>query len=163
MLYDRFIIRPLELSSAAYAPSGPIPGAHPVGYIVGKDGTASPATDYQAGGLGAEGGIVADARDEAAFLVGLAQGKLLPAAQLAALKTLPADVASNYALGVVRRADARAASRTSTTAAAPAFKTSVFVSDDGSRVAVLLLNGATADARGDTAAHAAAERLFCAA
>lgn len=41
------------------------------------------------------------------------------------------------------------------------FTSSVLVSADGSRVAVLLLNGRTADGHGDALAHEAANKLFC--
>jgi hypothetical protein len=44
-----------------------------------------------------------------------------------------------------------------------AFKSNVLVGDDGSRIAVLLLNGRTRDGAGDERAAAAALRLFCAA
>jgi hypothetical protein len=42
------------------------------------------------------------------------------------------------------------------------FETNVLVSADGRRVAVLLLNGRTADNRGDSIAVAASQRLYCA-
>jgi hypothetical protein len=47
--------------------------------------------------------------------------------------------------------------------AGPAFKTNVWVSDDGKRVAALLLNGRTADDRGDAIAGGALAQLYCAA
>ena len=160
-LTERRIVEPLGLASAAYDPQGAIAGEHPRGYAVQANGTLVDATDRH-GGVGAEGGIVSDARDEAHFLTALMQGKLLRPAQLAALKTPPASVASAYALGVVvDRTPCGVAYQHN--GGGSAFKTSVFVSGDGSRVAVLLLNGATVDARGDTAAYAAARRLFCAA
>lgn len=160
-LYEQRIIEPLGLASAAYDPQGEISGEHARGYAVRADGTLVDTTDWH-GGVGAEGGIVSDARDEARFLTALMQGTLLRPAQLAALKTLPADVASNYALGVVL-AQTPCGVAYQHNGGGSGFKTSVFVSGDGSRVAVLLLNGATADARGDEAAYAAAERLFCSA
>jgi NAD(P)H-hydrate repair Nnr-like enzyme with NAD(P)H-hydrate epimerase domain len=43
------------------------------------------------------------------------------------------------------------------------FETNVFVSGDGWRVAVLLLNGRTAGGRGDMVAQDAMRRLYCAA
>jgi hypothetical protein len=53
------------------------------------------------GGVGAEGGIVADARDEAHFLQALMQGKHPQPTQLAAMKTPAATIGSSYALGRV--------------------------------------------------------------
>jgi hypothetical protein len=47
--------------------------------------------------------------------------------------------------------------------AGDAYKTNVLVNDDGSSVAVLLLNGRTANGRGDETAAAAALGLYCAA
>jgi hypothetical protein len=43
------------------------------------------------------------------------------------------------------------------------FESNVYVSKDGRRVAVLLLNGRTADNHGDAIAFHAMERLYCAA
>jgi hypothetical protein len=47
--------------------------------------------------------------------------------------------------------------------AGDAYKTNVLVNGDGSRVAVLLLNGRTASSSGDETAGATALRLYCAA
>jgi hypothetical protein len=44
-----------------------------------------------------------------------------------------------------------------------AYKTNVLVNDNGSRVAVLLLNGRTVKSNGDPTAAAATLRLYCAA
>lgn len=160
-LYRERLIRPLALTSAAYDPQGEIRGPHPRGYRVEPDGTLVDATAWH-GGIGAEGGIVADAADEGRFLTALMSGRLLRAAELAALKTAPA-IGSSYALGLT-------VDRTTCTGIAyqhngggPGFKTSTFVSGDGTRVAVLLLNGDTVDNRADVTAYAAAKRLYCAA
>jgi D-alanyl-D-alanine carboxypeptidase len=159
-LYDRFIIRPLGLTSAAYAPGGPIPGPHPVGYAVLPGGKAVPASDWGAGGLGAEGGIVADARDEAAFLVALMRGELLPAAELDALET-PAVTSPGYGLGT--GVGQTCAGQTFThNGGGASWASSVAVTADGDRVAVLLLNGRrTDDAASDY--YAALIKLFCSA
>ena len=47
--------------------------------------------------------------------------------------------------------------------AGDAYKTNVLVNGDGSRVAVLLLNGRTANGSADETAAATALRLYCAA
>ena len=94
-------------------------------------------------GIGAEGAVVSNAEDTARFLVSLMQGKLLGPEQLALMKqsafwsggnpTGCGDVAYGHSGG------------------GAGFKTNVWVSGDGERVAVLLLNG-----RGDAAADARA-------
>ena len=160
-LYEQRIIRPLGLTRTAYDPQGEITGPHPRGYSIDANGTLIDATAWH-GGIGAEGGIVADARDEAWFLKALMGGRLLRPSQLVDLKVPPA-IGSNYALGfaVVQSGCAGVAYQHSGGGAA--FKTSVFVSGDGTRVAVLLLNGDTVDNRADVAAYSAARRLYCAA
>ena len=105
-------------------------------------------------GIGAEGAVVSNAEDTAHFLVSLMQGKLLGTEQLALMKqggfwsggdpTGCDDVAYGHSGG------------------GGGFKTNVWVSGNGERVAVLLLNG-----RGDSVADARAgttmNRLYCAA
>ena len=64
-----------------------------------SDGERVDATAWH-GGIGAEGGIVANAEDEAGFLRGLMRGELLRPSELADLKTTPASIGSDYALGL---------------------------------------------------------------
>jgi len=153
-LYRRIIIEPLHLRSAVYAPGGPIPGAHPVGYAM-HGATAVPATNVGQGGLGAEGGIVSDARDEATFLRALVRGELVPTRDL--LRTNAAN--GSYALGV-GLAGTPCGTALQHGGGGAAWASNVYVARDGKRVAVLLLNG-----RGDDAADAAgveaAADLFC--
>lgn len=159
-LYRERIIEPLHLDSVAYDPQGDINGEHPRGYFTRPNGALVDATDFH-GGVGAEGGIVSDARDEARFLSALMQGKLLERSELDALKT-PTAAAGSYGLGLVVDPTPCGVAYQHNGGGA-AFKTSVFVSGDGARVAVLLLNGNTGDTRVDTAAYQAARRLYCAA
>lgn len=159
-LYRERIIEPLHLDSVAYDPQGEITGEHPRGYFIRPTGTLVDATAFH-GGVGAEGGIVSDARDEARFLTALMQGKLLKRAELGALKT-PTAAAGRYGLGLVVDETACGIAYQHNGGGA-AFKASVFVSGDGRRVAVLLLNANTGDARVDAAAYEAARRLYCAA
>ncbi len=119
------------------------------------------ATAWYTGGGGAEAAVVSDARDEARFLTALMQGKLLGPAQLAAMKTPDSAIGSDYALGLVVEPSGCGGTVYTHNGGGPGFKTSVFVSGDGTRVAVLLLNGNTPDSRADTAASAAAKRLYC--
>jgi len=161
-LYRERIAGPLGLSSVAYDPQGDIAGPHPVGYSIDAKGKTVAATAWATGGVGAEGGIVASARDEARFLVALMQGKLLKPAQLAALKTVaPAAEAGLYGLGTGVDPSGCAGTAYGHNGGGAGFSTSVFVSGDGTRVAVLLLNGRAADGSSDTAVYAAMHALYC--
>jgi D-alanyl-D-alanine carboxypeptidase len=158
-LYRRIIIEPLDLESAAYAPHGPIPGPHPIGYVVRRDGTTIAATRWDAGGLAAEGAIVVNAHDEARFLVALARGEIVPPTMLAQMLTGSGPNPS-YGLGTV--VERTCAGKTlSHNGGGASWTSSVAVSVDASRVAVLLLNGRHADDTGDP--RPALLKLFCAA
>jgi D-alanyl-D-alanine carboxypeptidase len=159
-LVERGIIRPLDLERTAFDPQGPIDGPHASGYTVGPGTRVTEATAVGRGGLGGAGGIVADARDEASFLVALMRGELLGPEQLDAMLTAPHDIGSTYALGLGEAATPCGAAFTHNGGGA-GFKTSVLVARDGERVAVLLLNGNTTDGGADAAAYRAAEQLFC--
>lgn len=135
-LYRRIIIDPLHLQSAAYDPHGPIAGEHALGYAM-RNGKAVEATNIGQGALGAEGGIVSDARDEATFLRAVMEGKLVPTTDL--LQTSPAS--GTYALGVGAVTPPCAVATWSHNGAGAGWSSTVAVSADGQRVAVLLLNG----------------------
>ena len=162
-LFERRIIQPLGLRSAAYDPQGEITGPHARGYSVASDGERVDATAWH-GGIGAEGGIVANAEDEAGFLKGLMRGELLRPSELADLKTTPASISSDYALGLVVAQSGCAGTAYRHGGAGAGFKTSVLTSGDGTRVAVLLANG---NRENDPEYYAlvdeAARRLYCAA
>jgi D-alanyl-D-alanine carboxypeptidase len=152
-LYRERLFEPLGLTDSAYDPQGPISGPHARGYNVGPDGRLIDMTAAHAG-IGAEGAVVSNAEDTAHFLVSLMQGKLLGPEQLALMKrsgfwsggnpTGCGDVAYGHSGG------------------GGGFKTDVWVSGDGKRVAVLLLNG-RGDATADARAGAAMNRLYCSA
>jgi D-alanyl-D-alanine carboxypeptidase len=73
-LYRDRIMEPLRLSHTAYQPQGPIAGPHARSYSIAPDGTVSEhASPF---GMGADGGIVTDAADEATFIQALVGGKL---------------------------------------------------------------------------------------
>jgi D-alanyl-D-alanine carboxypeptidase len=155
-LYRRVIVEPLHLTTAAYAPGGPIAGDHPVGYAM-HGRRAVPATDVGAGALGPEGGIVSDAKDEATFLRAVVRGELVPTRDL----LRPSTANSGYALGI------GLASTCGTpiyqhNGGGTAWASSVAVSRDGSRVAVVLLNG-RGGVQADAAYPGTALTLFCAA
>ncbi len=151
-LYRERIFEPLGLTNAAYDAQGPISGEHARGYNVGPDGRLIDMTSAHAG-IGAEGAVVSNAEDTAHFLVSLMQGKLLGPEQLALMKqggfwsggdpTGCGDVAYGHSGG------------------GGGFKTNVWVSGNGERVAVLLLNG-RGDAAADARAGATMIRLYCA-
>jgi CubicO group peptidase (beta-lactamase class C family) len=159
-LVRRRIAGRLGLKTAAYDPHSTISGPHAHGYRIAKDGSLTDTTRVTVG-LGANGGIVSDAADEARFLVSLMQGKLLKPAQLAALET-PSRW-SNYGLGTGIDESGCAGVAYGHNGGGDGFTTSVFVSGDGRRVAVLLANGRTADDHGDALVHAAMNALYCAA
>lgn len=156
------IAGPLGLRSVAYNPRNRIAGGHAHGYDVGGPRPVDATSRH--GGVGAEGGIVANAEDEGRFLLALMHGRLLRSSELEALKTPPAGAASTYALGFDVVPLACAGIAYTHGGAGAGFKTSVVVAGDGSRVAVLLANG---NARGAPAYYnavdLAARELFCAA
>jgi D-alanyl-D-alanine carboxypeptidase len=160
-LYDRFIIEPLRLTSAAYAPGGTIPGPHPLGYSVRSDGTAVAATNWGSGALGAEGGIVANAQDEARFLVALMQGRILSKPFLKQLET-PSAASGTYGLGTGID-ETCAGTAYAHNGGGFGWASSVAVSGDGKRVAVLLLNGRATNGLADADTATALRDLFCAA
>ena len=80
---------------------------------------------------------------------------------LAALKRPPSF--SSYALGIGVADSVCAGTAYGHNGGGDGFETNVFVSGDGNRVAVLLLNGRTDDDRGDPVAYEAMRRLYCAA
>jgi D-alanyl-D-alanine carboxypeptidase len=154
-LYDDRIFEPLGLHATAYDPQGPIRGPHAEGYGIEPNGTWIDTTDWH-WGVGAEGGIVSNARETAAFLAALMRGKLLDRQALTAMK---GD--DFWQGGAYSGCDDPAFGWSG---GGSGFKTEVWVNGDGSRVAVLLLNGRhydTAQAAADQAAHDALASLYC--
>jgi D-alanyl-D-alanine carboxypeptidase len=156
-LYRERIFEPLGLHATAYDPQGPIRGSHAQGYGVEPNGTQIETTDWH-WGVGAEGGIVSNAKDTAAFLAALMRGAVLDRPALAAMK------GRDFWLGGAYSGCDDPAYGWS--GGGNGFKTEVWVNGDGTRVAVLLLNARhydTAQAAADQAAHDALARLYCAA
>jgi D-alanyl-D-alanine carboxypeptidase len=154
-LYRERIFEPLGLHATAYDPQGPISGPHARGYGIGPDGTQTDTTDRHPG-IGAEGGIVSDARDTATFLTALMRGELLERRQLTAME------GADLWLGGGPSGCAGQAYGWS--GGGSGYKTDVWVDDGGSRVAVLLLNARhwdTAQPAADQASHDALARLYC--
>jgi D-alanyl-D-alanine carboxypeptidase len=159
-LFRQRLIEPLRLERTAYDPAPQIGGDHARGYLVATNGKLTDATTWTEG-HGANGGIVSDAADEAHFLQALMRGRVVDPAQLAELKHPSA--LEDYALGTGINDSGCAGMAYGHNGGGDGFETNVFVSGDGSRVAVLLLNGRTIDSRGDTTAFEAMRRLYCAA
>jgi D-alanyl-D-alanine carboxypeptidase len=148
LLYRERIFQPLQLRHTAYDPQGPIDGAHANGYALGTDGTLTDTTAWHLG-KGADGAIVTDAKDAASFLTAFANGTLL-------------DPNTLYELGPGDPSGCGGPFVHIGSGAGDGFKSDVVYAVDGSRVAVLLLNG-TRGETGFASAAAAANRLYCAA
>jgi D-alanyl-D-alanine carboxypeptidase len=160
-LYDRIIVTPLGLESVGYFPDGPIGGPHPIGYSIQDGGYAFPATNYLDGTLQAEGGIVSNARDEARFLVGLVTGKVVDPTTLSQIIT-GSGPDPGYGLGTV--IENTCAGRTyDHNGGGASWASAVAVTADGTRVAVVLLNGQRRHDQTSTPYYRAMLKLFCAA
>jgi D-alanyl-D-alanine carboxypeptidase len=156
-LYRERLFEPLGLHAIAYDPQGPIRGLHAEGYGIEPNGVAIDATDWH-WGVGAEGGIVSNAKETATFLTALMRGTLLDGKALTGMK------GDDFWLGGAYSGCDDPAYGWS--GGGYGFKTEVWVNRDGSRVAVLLLNARhydTAQAAADQAAHDVLAALYCAA
>ena len=155
-LYRQRIFAPLGLRETAYDPQGRIRARHAHGYMLRADTAPVDATNDHAA-IGAGGGIVSNAEETATFLRSLMQGKLLGRSEVDAMR------GQNLWLGGERTGCAGPAYGWS--GGGNGYKTNVWVSGDGSRVAVLLLNArmvGDGQAYGDGLAGAALARLYCA-
>jgi D-alanyl-D-alanine carboxypeptidase len=174
-LFRTQILDPLHLQSARYDPAPDISGPHAHGYSLSGSGELQDATRWT-GGLAANGGIVSDAADEAHFLQALMRGQILRPAQLKAMETSyafggPAAAvlgsSASYGLGVVIQQDGCATPGVAYghNGGGDGYMSSVQVSPDGRRVAVVLVNGyATTSAEQDAGAAAVIttmQRLYC--
>ena len=146
-LYGERIFRPLRLSHTAYDPQGPIAGAHAKGYSLAAKGALTDTTARHFG-KGADGAIVTDAKDEARFLTAFTNGTLFDPNFLG---NLGAGGPSGCGGPFVHIGSG----------AGDGFKSDVVYAVDGSRVAVLLLNGRSGEAAFARSA-AAASSLYCA-
>jgi hypothetical protein len=153
LLYRDRIFRSLALRQATFDPQGPISGPHARGYLIGANDTMTDATSWH-WGVGAAAGIVSNAPETASFLVAVMRGKLLDRRWLENMRqdfwyggTNSGCAGKAYGWG----------------GAGDATKTDALVSADGSRVAVLLLNGRRYDGRDDMKATRTMIALYCAA
>jgi D-alanyl-D-alanine carboxypeptidase len=148
------VFAPLALRRTAYDPQGPITGSHARGYFHDARGRWTDTTGRHAG-IGAGGGIVADAPETAAFLTALMRGRVVGRGAVAGMRGRdlweggePSGCGGN-AFGWSGGGDG--------------YKTNVWVDADGSRVAVLLLNARDVSDNVELRSSAALQRLYCAA
>lgn len=156
-LYRERIFEPLGLHATAYDPQGPIAGPHARGYGIDEDGGQTDATDHH-WGVGAEGGVVSNARETGAFLAALMSGKVVGRKQVEAME--------GDALWRGGAFSGCAGTAYGWSGGGAGYKTDVWVEDGGRRVAVVLFNArhyGTAQAAADQRAHDTLARLFCAA
>ena len=159
VLYQQRIFAPLGLKHTAYDPQGPIAGPHANGYAITGNGMATGTTVTDTTDShpfkGADGGIVSDAQDTATFFTALMQGKLIDRKQLTIMKR---DNLVNFRPqptgcgGFAHFGNG----------AGNGYMANVEVNDNGSRVAVLLLNASHPPYGIQTALNTAAQ-LYCAA
>jgi D-alanyl-D-alanine carboxypeptidase len=152
VLYRERIYQPLGLTHTSYQPQGPIAGQHAEGYYIGSNGNLTDATAFTYG-KGADGAIVTDAADEAAFTQALLDNRLGIRRQVLDFfgasgsngPGCPGDAFLGTGLGAASR-------------------TYVYYDHTGSHIAVLLLNGRRGSlGTDDPKAATAARRLYCAA
>jgi D-alanyl-D-alanine carboxypeptidase len=148
VLYRTRIFRPLGLRHTAYDPQGPIAEPHAHGYALTADGTLTDMTARHLG-KGADGAIVTDAADEARFLTAYSNGKLFAPPLLKELWRGNPSGCGN--------ADVYTGS-----GAGDGFVSNVIWAVDGSRVAVVLLNGRRPGKNDLARSAAAAQDLYCA-
>ena len=156
-LYRERIFAPLGLEDTAYDPQGPIAGPHVRGYLLASGRAPIDVTDRHVA-IGAGGGLVSNAEETAAFLRALMQGKLLDHRWLVEMR--------GAGLWYGGQPSGCAGPAYGWSGGGNGYKTNVWVSGDGSRVAVLLLNGragGSAQVFADASAGAALARLYCAA
>ena len=142
--------RPLALTHTAYDPQGPIAGSHAEGYVIASNGGLTNATGWTFGN-GADGAIVTDAAEEGAFLKATIDNTL--GVRRAFLDFWPsARVPSRCPGNALIAIGLGAASRTY----------AYLERQTGSRIVVLLLNGARVPLSADEPkAATAARQLYC--
>ncbi len=155
---SRRIFKPLDLTHTTFAdPHGrPVdPEVH--GYEF-ENGRPRDVTHTTLGGRWASGGIVSNTDDVAHFFSALLGGKLLPSAQLRAMKTIT-PAAAFIGLGIFQ-ARVPCQRAWSHDGSVPGYLTRVYANSDGTRVVVAATNGESNPAVG--ALDVVAGDAFCA-
>jgi CubicO group peptidase (beta-lactamase class C family) len=150
VLYRQRLFAPLGLTHTAYDPQGPIAGQHAQGYSIARNGGLTDATGWTQG-KGADGAIVTDAAEEAAFLKAILDNKL-------GIRREFLDFYNSSG-----RAQACPGNAFNGVGAGDASQAYIYLDrPTGTRIAVLLLNGTRATISGDDPkAAAAARQLYC--
>lgn len=149
-LYQRRIVEPLGLTHTAYQPQGPIAGPHVPSYSIAANGKLSEHAYPFA--MGADGGVVTNASDEATFIQALVGGTLGVRQQLLDFYGARGGNGSGCPGDAFLWIGANDGGWSY-----------VYSDHSGTHVAVLLLNGArlTTVATQDKNVAAAARRLYC--
>jgi D-alanyl-D-alanine carboxypeptidase len=155
LLYRDRIFRPLHLTQTAFQPQGPIRGPHATGYLLGPGERTTDATAWTFG-KGADGAIVTNAHDEAAFLRAIVDNRLHVRRSFLEFTGTTGQVGSGCPGNAFSGEGAGSASRAY----------AIYDQSSDGRVAVLLLNGArratlSSESGEDDRAATAARELFC--
>jgi D-alanyl-D-alanine carboxypeptidase len=151
-LYQERIFGPLHLHQTAWDPQGPITGPHVSAYSLHTNGKLTDVTSCH-GAKGADGAIVSNARETALFLTALMRGKLVHAHQLDIMKS------GGFWAGGDRTGCGGPAFGHG--GAGAGFKSNAWVSGDGGRVAVVLLNGRRDDGTTDVQSGNLMATIYC--
>ena len=140
-----------------------IRGAHPHGYFIDEAGEPLlDATDLDPSTAWAAGAVVSTPGDLNRFLTALLGGRLLPAAQLAQMRTtVPADGDSRYGLGLTSRPLTCGGVYWGHGGTIPGFQTRAAATDDGRAVSIAVTAIAPTQAA-STHITAAADAALCA-
>jgi D-alanyl-D-alanine carboxypeptidase len=151
-LYQERIFGPLDLHETAWDPQGPITGPHASAYSLKKSGKLTDVTSWH-GAKGADGAVVSNARETALFLTALMRGELVGEHQLDIMKS-----GGFWAGGDPTTCGAPAFGHGG---AGEGFKSNAWVSGDGRRVAVVLLNGRRDDGMTDVQSGNLMATIYC--
>jgi D-alanyl-D-alanine carboxypeptidase len=151
-LFQERIFDPLDLHQTAWDPQGPISGSHASAYSLHTNGKLTDVTSWH-GAKGADGAIVSNARETALFLTALMRGKLVHHHQLDVMKS------GGFWAGGDRTGCGGPAFGHG--GAGAGFKSNAWVSGDGTRVAVVLLNGRRDDGTTDVQSGNLMATIYC--
>jgi D-alanyl-D-alanine carboxypeptidase len=151
-LFLERIFDPLDLHQTAWDPQGPITGPHASAYSLHTNGKLTDVTSWH-GAKRPDGAIVSNARETALFLTALMRGQLVHDHQLDVMKS------GGFWAGGDRTGCGGPAFGHG--GAGAGFKSNAWVSGDGRRVAVLLLNGRRDDGTTDVQSGNLMATIYC--